>query len=415
MAGSMLFPGLVFAQSPDKISYQAVIRDAEGNLVTGRQIGLQIRILQGSATGTAVYTEILTPSTNANGLVSLDIGGQAGFEEIDWSAGPFFIETGTDPSGGTDYTITGTSQLLSVPYALHARTAETISGTVVEEDPVFSVSPAAGIAGTDIDNWNEAHNWGDHLAAEYLTEEVDPVFAASAASNISQVDIESWDAKSEFDGEFSSLTGIPNSVIMPAGVINIFAGITAPEGYLICDGREVSRTEYADLFVVIGTTYGEGDGSTTFNLPDLQSRIPVGISAEPEFDELGKTGGAKNHVLTVNEMPAHSHTGFTGAAGAHNHGGRTYLAGQHRHSGTTYGSGGSGSKLTYDGLGAANRVAYHMGSHTHDFVTNTVGDHEHGIPFDGNHNHSISIQNSGGGNPHNNLQPYIVLNFIIKY
>lgn len=179
MAGSMLFPGLVFAQSPDKISYQAVVRDAEGNLVAGRQVGLQIRILQGSADGNAVYIQTLTTETNANGLVSVDIGGEAGFTEIDWSAGPYFIETGTDPSGGTDYTITGTSQLLSVPFALHAKTAETIAGPIAEEDPVFAASPASGIEAADIGNWDEAYFWGDHSGEGYLTVETDPLFTST--------------------------------------------------------------------------------------------------------------------------------------------------------------------------------------------------------------------------------------------
>jgi hypothetical protein len=89
---------------------------------------MQISILQGSSTGTVVYTETQTPTTNANGLVSIEIGGGAGFSTIDWANGPYFIKTETDPTGGTTYSITGTSQLLSVPYALHAKTAESITG-----------------------------------------------------------------------------------------------------------------------------------------------------------------------------------------------------------------------------------------------------------------------------------------------
>ncbi len=117
----------VFAQSPEKMSYQAVIRDASNALVTGTPVGMQISILQGSSSGTAVYVETQTPSTNANGLVSIEIGAgtvvSGTFSTIDWTAGPYFIKTETDPSGGTNYTITGTSQLLSVPYALYAKTS----------------------------------------------------------------------------------------------------------------------------------------------------------------------------------------------------------------------------------------------------------------------------------------------------
>src|SRR5574344_3116420 len=128
----------VFAQSQNKMSYQAVIRNASDNLVTSQAVGMQISILQGSASGTAVYVETQTPTTNANGLVSIEIGGGSGFNTIDWANGPYFIETKTDPAGGTNYTITGTSQLLSVPYALYAKTAETITGGITENDPLFT-------------------------------------------------------------------------------------------------------------------------------------------------------------------------------------------------------------------------------------------------------------------------------------
>ena len=125
---TVLLTANVFAQSPEKMSYQAVIRNSSDALVTNTQIGMEINIRQDSASGTVVYTETQTPTTNANGLVSIEIGDSAGFNTINWSAGTYFIETKTDPTGGTSYTITGTSQLLSVPYALHAKTAETVTG-----------------------------------------------------------------------------------------------------------------------------------------------------------------------------------------------------------------------------------------------------------------------------------------------
>ncbi|MEA3508406.1 MAG: FISUMP domain-containing protein, partial [Synergistota bacterium] len=106
--------------------------------------------------GTAVYVETQTPTTNVNGLVSIEIGAgtvQSGdFTTIDWANGPYFIKTETDPAGGTNYTITGTSQLLSVPYALHAKSADTVTGTITETDPVFFGSEAANITATDITN-----------------------------------------------------------------------------------------------------------------------------------------------------------------------------------------------------------------------------------------------------------------------
>ena len=123
----LLFVESVFAQIPQKMSFQAVIRNSNNVLVANKQIGMQISILQGSASGTPVYVETQTPTTNANGLVSIEIGGSLGFDTINWSINSYFINTKTDPNGGTNYTISGTSQLLSVPYALHAKTADKVT------------------------------------------------------------------------------------------------------------------------------------------------------------------------------------------------------------------------------------------------------------------------------------------------
>jgi hypothetical protein len=128
---AVLVTASTFAQSPEKMSYQAVVRDSGDNLVTSQVVGMRISILQGT---TAVYVETQTPTTNVNGLVTLEIGGSSAtvvsgtFSTIDWSTGTYFIKTETDPTGDTTYTITGTSQLLSVPYALHAKNAENVIG-----------------------------------------------------------------------------------------------------------------------------------------------------------------------------------------------------------------------------------------------------------------------------------------------
>jgi uncharacterized protein (TIGR02145 family) len=114
----------LFAQAPQKMSYQAVIRNNSDQLVKSSPVGMRISILQGSSSGTVVYTETQIPTTNANGLVSIEIGGgtpaTGTFAGIDWSNGIYFVKTETDPSGGTSYSITGTSQIMSVPYALYA-------------------------------------------------------------------------------------------------------------------------------------------------------------------------------------------------------------------------------------------------------------------------------------------------------
>jgi len=186
----LLMTASVFAQAPEKMSYQAVVRDGSNALVTSTAVGMQISILQGSASGTAVYVETQTPTSNINGLVSLEIGSgtvvSGDFTTIDWANGPYFIKTETDPTGGTSYTITGTSQLLSVPYALHAKTAETVTGTITETDPIFGASVASGITGADTTNWNNKLD-------SYT--ETDPIFGASVASGITGADTTNWNNK----------------------------------------------------------------------------------------------------------------------------------------------------------------------------------------------------------------------------
>ena len=127
LLASFLITLTLFAQAPEKMSYQAVVRDANNALIINQAVGMKIQILQGSVSGTTVYEETQTPTSNDNGLVTLEIGTgtivSGMFGTIDWSTGPYFIKTETDPTGATNYTISGTSQLMSVPYALYAKTS----------------------------------------------------------------------------------------------------------------------------------------------------------------------------------------------------------------------------------------------------------------------------------------------------
>ncbi len=117
----------LFAQAPEKFTYQAVVRNANNTLVANAQVGVRVNILQGTATGSAVYSETHMVSSNANGLLTLNIGAgsvlHGSFANIDWADGPYFLKTDIDPNGGNDYNITSTQQLLSVPYALYAKEA----------------------------------------------------------------------------------------------------------------------------------------------------------------------------------------------------------------------------------------------------------------------------------------------------
>jgi len=138
---TLLFAALmaasVIAQAPQKMSYQAVIRNTSNQLVVNHSVGMRISILKETATGTVVYTETHTVTSNGSGIVTVEIGAgtpvTGTFAAIDWSTGKYFVKTETDPEGGTSYSVTGTSQLLSVPYALRAdkaATADKITGSL---------------------------------------------------------------------------------------------------------------------------------------------------------------------------------------------------------------------------------------------------------------------------------------------
>ncbi len=228
----------------------------------------------------------------------------------------------------------------------------------------------------------------------------------------------------------------------PVGVISQFAGETAPNGYLLCQGQAVSRTAYASLFNVISTKYGAGDGSTTFNIPDLRGRVPVGKDdRDTDFKTLGNMGGEKAHTLTVQEIPAHNHSATLtiNSGGAHTHSASSNSTGAHTHSVSgsaasagghthTYGygkaayAGGTGNTVpVLDSYGKGDTNTNSAGAHTHS-VSGTAasnGAHSHTITVNsgGAHTHTgtVSIGSTGGGQAHNNMQPYIVLNYIIKY
>lgn len=165
-------------------------------------------------------------------------------------------------------------------------------------------------------------------------------------------------------------------MVSPVGTVQAFAGSTIPSGWLLCNGQAVSRTTYAKLYSVIGTKYGSGDGSTTFNVPNLQGRVPVGVSSSDSDFDLADTGGEKTHTLIQAELPAHTHSVSTN--GYHTHG---------------YGNG--SPKRAADGK-------YWNTCHGGSASTTTGA---------GSHSHTV---NGGGSNDaHNNLQPYIALNYII--
>lgn len=140
----LLVTSAIIAQVPQLLSYQGIVRNSSNELIVDNEIGLRISILLGAI---EVYSEVLNPTTNQNGLFSVMIGSGPNFDLIDWSIGDYFIKTEVDILGGTDYTISGTSQILTVPFAFYANKAN-------ESDPIFSASNAAAITSGDITSWN---------------------------------------------------------------------------------------------------------------------------------------------------------------------------------------------------------------------------------------------------------------------
>jgi len=149
----------IFAQSPEKMSYQAIIRTKNNSLVTNSNISLKVIMHQGTATGAKIFEENHSAKTNNNGLVSLEIGTGAivtgSFSTIAWEKGPYFVETQVDATGGSNYNIIGITQLLSVPYAMHAKTAERIvgaNGANPYKSLIIPFSSSRSITGSDVNN-----------------------------------------------------------------------------------------------------------------------------------------------------------------------------------------------------------------------------------------------------------------------
>lgn len=221
------------------------------------------------------------------------------------------------------------------------------------------------------------------------------------------------------------------SNITPIGGVIDFAGASPPPNWLLCYGQAISRTDYADLFAVIGVTWGNGDGTTTFNVPDLRGVVTAGLDNMGGTDAgrlsgfwgalartMGSLIGSASVTLATSQIPAHSHsvTGTAASAGAHTHTvsatGTAASAGNHQHQFALYTQGTTSAFIqgTSGPSPTATQLTSVAGAHTHDVsVSGTAANA-------GNHTHSVSgtAADTGGGNAHSNTQPTRMMNKIIR-
>ena len=253
---ALMFSATVFAQAPQSFKYQAVARNASGEVIANQKVGFQISILQGSESGTTVYTETHVDSTNQFGLVTLEIGTGTttdDFTAIDWGNDTYFIQIEIDASGGTSYVLIGTSQLLSVPYSLHAKTAENLTGTVTETDPLFTAWDKT----TGINITESQISDLDHFTT---TDETDPVYTASQAANITPSDITNLGNLSGTNTGDQDISGIStNATSISTNASDITTNATAIALNTAKDTTGIYHDNRTALDAVSGTNTGDQD------------------------------------------------------------------------------------------------------------------------------------------------------------
>ena len=278
----LLLSVCLFAQVPQKMNYQAVVRNASNSLVANQNVSARISILQGSATGAAVYSETHNVQTNANGLMTLEIGGgsatNGSFAAIDWANGPYFIKSEIDPEGGINYSVTTTQQLLSVPYALYAATSgngEGPQGPAGPQGPQGEPGPAGpqGQPGADGQDGLSAYQiW---LNAGHTGTEAD--FLASLQGEQGPAGVGVPQTLNLQDGVLSISDG--NSVELPAGFSGDYNDLQNKPALFDGDYNSLTNTPTIPTVPTNVSAFINDVGYVTQATVQEAANIPTNVSA----------------------------------------------------------------------------------------------------------------------------------------
>ena len=304
----------LFAQAPEKFTYQAVVRNASNSLVANAPVGVRVSILQGSASGNAVYMELHTATTNANGLLTLEIGGgtaqQGTFADIDWANGSFFLKTEIDPNGGANYSITNTQQMLSVPYALYSKEAGNgFSGdyndltnlpqipqipenvSAFNNDAGYITMDSVPTIPTNVSAFtNDAGYLTSFTEQQILTISNDTIFLTGGSF---------VKLPEGFDGDYNSLTNTPTIPTVPVNV----SAFTNDAGYLTSFTEQQVLSISNDTIFLTGGSFVklpegfDGDYNSLTNTPTIPT-VPANVSAFTN-DAGYLTSFTEQQVLTI--------------------------------------------------------------------------------------------------------------------
>ena len=379
------------ADVPSRLLVQGRLVNAGGGLLAST-VSLDVALYTAASGGAPVWLETLTGVQLDDGVFSAILGGKTALSPALFGGADLWMGFAVD--GGLELPRT---PVASVAFAFRAATAA-IADSADDLDCDACVS-------------------GDEIAAQSVT--LDRLLAAGCVPGDAVVyDGDGFDCGPTYEGTdslktstvfggdvtgtYQALALAPGAVdapviaagavtpeklaqavadaLVPAGSIVAFGGSVAPAGWLLCDGTAVNRAQNARLFQAIGTAHGSGDGTTTFNLPDLRGRSVVGAGLGPGLQPkaLGAQLGAESVTLSVGHLPPHTHTGTTEAAGSHAHTGSTENAGDHGHTGSVAAAG----SHAHTGTSLA------AGAHTH--TEQAAGTHGHGMDAAGNHTHTYA-------------------------